>query len=298
MANPHRELPQNVPGLFFVDDTCIDCDTCREIAPRIFRDHGGQSSVYSQPLTTDERSQALKALVCCPTASIGTRCKTRDVNSAVAAYPEQIEDNVYFCGFTSEKSFGGWSYLIVRSAQEGGNILVDSPRFTRPLVRPIREMGGITTMFLTHRDDIADHALFAREFQCTRIMHNADGASRLGIERTVDRDEAFPLERDLIAIPTPGHTRGHMVLLYGQKYLFTGDHLAWSPESQSLKAYRDVCWYSWADQIRSMERLLEYGFEWVLPGHGRMHRATAEEMHLYLEDCIRSMKLRPGSRHA
>jgi glyoxylase-like metal-dependent hydrolase (beta-lactamase superfamily II) len=72
--------------------------------------------------------------------------------------------------------------------------------------------------------------------------------------------------------------------------LFTGDHLAWSPERETLTAFRDVCWYSWTEQTRSMEKLLDYPFEWVLPGHGRIGHGSAEEMHKHLQDCIARMK--------
>ncbi len=44
-----RRLPENIVGEFYVDDSCIDCDACRQIAPATFHDHGGQSSVYRQP---------------------------------------------------------------------------------------------------------------------------------------------------------------------------------------------------------------------------------------------------------
>ena len=101
-------------------------------------------------------------------------------------------------------------------------------------------------------------------------------AGLLLVERVVEGEEAVRLDGDLLVIPTPGHTRGHAVLLYGDKYLFTGDHLAWSPTRNSLTAFRSTCWYSWAAQTRSMERLLDYEFEWVLPGHGRIHHDSAE----------------------
>jgi hypothetical protein len=39
-----------------------------------------------------------------------------------------------------------------------------------------------------------------------------------------------------------------------------------------------------------MEKLLEYQFEWVLPGHGDMHRAGARTMHRELERCVAWMK--------
>jgi len=40
MAERTRRLPQNIAGDFFVDDSRIDCDTRRQIAPAHFRDHG------------------------------------------------------------------------------------------------------------------------------------------------------------------------------------------------------------------------------------------------------------------
>jgi glyoxylase-like metal-dependent hydrolase (beta-lactamase superfamily II)/ferredoxin len=292
MAKMARRLPENVEGDFYVDDTCIDCDACRQIAPATFRDHGEQSSVYRQPATPDETRRALMALVACPTASIGTT-RGHDVRAAVESFPEQISENVYFCGFTSESSFGAWSYLIVRPEEAGGNVLVDSPRWSRPLARRIEALGGMRHIFLTHRDDVADHAAFAREFAAERIMHADDGARRLGVERVVEGEDEVRLDAGLLVIPTPGHTRGHMVLLYDNRYLFTGDHLAWSPTRRTLTAFRNAMWYSWPEQRRSMRRLLRHRFEWVLPGHGRIHQDSAESMHEHLERCVEWMDATP-----
>jgi glyoxylase-like metal-dependent hydrolase (beta-lactamase superfamily II)/ferredoxin len=289
MAKFSRRLPQNVPGDFYVDDTCIDCDACRQIAPATFRDHGDQSSVFHQPETEDEIKLALMSLVACPTASIGTTEK-HDPQIGIGAFPTLVYENVYFCGFTAETSFGAWSYLIVRPHEEGGNVLIDSPRFASQLVKRIESVGGVRFMFLTHSDDIADHASFAGKFGCERMMHEADGATRFGMERVVDGTEPIVIDRDLVAIPVPGHTRGHMVLLYKNKYLFTGDHLAWSPAKQTLTAFRSVAWYSWPEQTRSMEKLLDYQFEWVLPGHGRIHNDSAAAMRGHLGRCIEWMK--------
>jgi len=288
VANPAKRLPENVPGDFYVDESCIDCDACRQIAPNVFRDHGEQSSVYYQPRTKEEVLGALKSIVACPTSSIGT---TRDYDArlGVAAFPERLDENVFYCGFNAESSFGAWSYLVVRPVEEGGNILIDSPRFSRPLVRKIEELGGVRHIFLTHRDDVADQEKYARHFKATRVMHADDNAARYGVERVVRGEEAVRLDKDLLVIPTPGHTRGHSVLLYRDKYLFTGDHLAWSPVRNTLTAFRSACWYSWPVQTRSMERLLFYNFEWVLPGHGRIHHAPAAEMRAELEKCVEWM---------
>ena len=43
--------------------------------------------------------------------------------------------NVYHCGFSSKDSFGSTAYLIVRKS---GNILVDSPRFDKHLLKQIQ----------------------------------------------------------------------------------------------------------------------------------------------------------------
>jgi glyoxylase-like metal-dependent hydrolase (beta-lactamase superfamily II)/ferredoxin len=289
VANTSKRLPENVPGAFYVDDTCIDCDACRQIAPSVFRDHGDQSSVFRQPETDAEARRALMALVACPTSSIGTT-RAYDARLGVEAFPERLDANVYFCGFTSESSFGAWSYLVVRPEEEGGNVLIDSPRFTRPLVRRLESLGGVHKIFLTHRDDVADQEKFARHFGARRFMHADDNAARYGVEHVIDGAEEARLDQDLVVIPTPGHTRGHAVLLYKDKYLFTGDHLAWSPTRNSLTAFRSTCWYSWRAQTRSMEKLMSYRFEWVLPGHGRIHHDTADRMHAELEKCVEWME--------
>lgn len=285
MAQIALRHSENAPGEFFVDSTCIDCDACRQIAPAVFSDRGDQSVVYHQPESAQELKRALMALVACPTASIGSATH-RDAKPGVEGFPEHIVDDVCFCGFTAESSFGAWSYLIQRDAGRGGNILVDSPRFTAPLVKRIEEMGGVSQMFLSHRDDIADHEKFASHFGCPRIMREEEGVARLGIERVISGEEPVRIDDELTVIFTPGHTRGHQVLLYRERVLFTGDHLAWSPVRQTLTAFRDACWYSWPRQIESMRKLLGYEFEWVLPGHGRIGHGSAREMHEQLERCV------------
>ena len=287
MALQELKLSENVPGDFFVDSTCIDCDLCRQIAPETFKDIGDQSAVHHQPETPAEEFAALKALVTCPTASIGT-ISHRSAKEAVAAYPELIDGNVYFCGFASESSYGASSYLVVRPE---GNVLIDSPRFVIPLVKRIEKLGGLTTMFLTHRDDVADHQKWVDHFKAERIMHRDDiGRSLSGIERVITGRQPLELDKDLLAIPTPGHTRGHTVLLYRNQYLFSGDHLWWSETYNSLHASHNVCWYSWSEQTRSMESLLDYRFEWVLPGHGRRIHLSSSLMLEQLERCVARMK--------
>jgi glyoxylase-like metal-dependent hydrolase (beta-lactamase superfamily II) len=102
--------------------------------------------------------------------------------------------------------------------------------------------------------------------------------------------EPFSLTPDLLIIPVPGHSKGHTVLLYKNKFLFTGDHLAWSESLHQLVAFHDFCWYSWSEQIKSMRKLANYSFEWVLPGHGRRFHADTDTMRQQMHKCIKFME--------
>ena len=285
MADRRRAHPANVPGDFFVDTTCIDCPTCRQIAPATFGAADDQAVVLRQPADAAERQRALMGLVSCPVGSIGGPPRV-DVRPAIAALPEPIADDVYACGFASPASFGAHSYFIRRAE---GNVLVDSPRFTEPLARRLASFGGIRFMFLTHRDDVADHAKFHRRFGCERIIHEAELSDGLrALERPLTGDGPWTLAPDLRVIATPGHTRGHTVLLYRETFLFTGDHLWW--DGERLAASREYNWWSWDEQLASIEKLRGEPFAWVLPGHGYRHQAAPARMQAALADGLARLR--------
>lgn len=73
MPDLSDRLPQNVPGAFYVDSQCIDCDLCRETAPMVFSRHEetGYSYVHRQPTTADEIALAQEAMEGCPVEAIG-----------------------------------------------------------------------------------------------------------------------------------------------------------------------------------------------------------------------------------
>ena len=292
MAHIKDRRSQNVEGNFYVDSSCIDCDTCRWLAPDIYNRAGTQSVVHHQPASKAERVAALEALLACPTGSIGTKEKPTDIQQVQQQFPLKVDDNVFYCGYHSKKSFGAASYFIQRP---DGNVLVDSPRFTPPLVKQLEAMGGVRYLYLTHRDDVADHEKFHQHFGCDRLLHQQDVTSGTkDVEIQPTGTEPFALADDLLIIPQPGHSRGHTVLLYKGKYLFTGDHLAWSARLEQLHAFRNFCWDSWPRQIESMKALADYtnnyAFEWVLPGHGRRFSAPAKDMTAQMQQCIQWME--------
>lgn len=293
MAFFARAAPENVPGDLFVDDRCIACDTCRQLAPGTFG--GGEDEtafVSRQPADPAARRRALVALVSCPVAAIGSRSKV-GVAEAAAALPEEVAPGVFRCGWAAESSYGAAAWLLVRP---GGNVLVDSPRFSHPLLERLRALGGAPLMFLTHRDDVADHRRWREALGCERILHAADVThGTREVERKIEGSAPVALAEDLVVLPVPGHTAGSAALLAAEEHLFTGDHL-WGDADGALGVSRAVCWWNWGDQARSMARLATFRFRRVWPGHGRPWAApTVEEARRAVQALAEQMSAR-GSR--
>lgn len=73
MANVDDRLADNVPGKWYVDSSCIDCDVCRTTAPDNFKQNEdeGYSYVYKQPTTPEEEALCQEAKAACPVEAIG-----------------------------------------------------------------------------------------------------------------------------------------------------------------------------------------------------------------------------------
>src|SRR3954468_20887464 len=92
--------PVNAPGDWFVDTRCIDCGTCREIAPELFGEDVGCSVVRHQP-ADDQELDAWLAAQACTTSSIGTLCRRRRPGRL---FPREAEPGsaVFDLGYCSE----------------------------------------------------------------------------------------------------------------------------------------------------------------------------------------------------
>ncbi len=73
MADKKYKYEENVPGTYYVDEECIDCDACRETAPSNFtrNEDEGYSYVYKQPVNAEEEELCKEALEGCPVDAIG-----------------------------------------------------------------------------------------------------------------------------------------------------------------------------------------------------------------------------------
>jgi glyoxylase-like metal-dependent hydrolase (beta-lactamase superfamily II)/ferredoxin len=286
MARSDLRHVDNAPGEWFVDTRCIDCGTCRDIAPRLFVDRGGCSVVSDQPHGPDNLDAWLAAQAC-PTSSIGTLSHQ---SRPGRLYPRQIEagSGVYDLGYCSEDSFGASAWFAARLA---GNVLIDSPRFTEALADPIAAMGGIGHVLLTHRDDVADAKRWAERFQARVWIHARDRQAAPFATDILHGEHDTEIQPGLVATPTPGHTEGSVMFVLDQRFLFSGDSLAWSHERKDLTAFRSACWYSWTAQTNSLERLAhEHRFGWILPGHGARTRGDPEELHRRLSELVERMR--------
>jgi len=73
LPDRNDRVKENVPGSYYVDSTCIDCDVCRDTAPENFKraDEKSYSFVYKQPETDEEKAACDEAVTCCPVEAIG-----------------------------------------------------------------------------------------------------------------------------------------------------------------------------------------------------------------------------------
>lgn len=284
--NNRQRRTENIEGDLWVDTTCIDCDTCRWMAPDIFTSVGSMSAVTRQPTDPSTRQAALQSLISCPTFSIhidnpipGELATARD------SFPLGAFDgtrNVYHLGHHDRRSYGAAPYFIKRSQ---GNIMIDVPRWSPWLAQRLQALGGVKYLVLTHRDDVGAHQKWVDELGIqARIMHEKEMNTRQGTDKVecklTGEGPRWKLpdgEDDVELLFTPGHTAGCISILYKpENVLFTGDHLAWSARLNRLTIFRAYNWHSVELQLQSVATLQRgVDFTVVLPGHGRKATFTS-----------------------
>lgn len=271
MARPDLSHPDNVEGPWFVDDRCSRCDSARHWAPDLIgTDEHGRSFVARQPADEAEEAAMWRAAAACPTLSIGNRQARRP---ARAPFPHQLTPGVYALGHNAPASFGAHSYLATRP---GGNLMFDSPRFTRPLAEAVDALGGIAHVLLSHRDDVADADRWADRYGSRVWIHEADADAAPYATDIIVGDEPRPVAPGAACIPTPGHTEGCVCYHIDGRWLFTGDTLHWNHRRGELDVTPLQTFFSWDALADSMDRLAGLRVEWVFPGHGRWGHMGAD----------------------
>ena len=77
MADKTAKVPENVPGAWYVDNTCTPCRVCLDVAlvPTLMKYKGDDESnyvhFYKQPASPEELAAAEEAASVCPQSAIG-----------------------------------------------------------------------------------------------------------------------------------------------------------------------------------------------------------------------------------
>ena len=200
-AAPQR-LEENVEGILYVNDRCINCAACSGFAPSIFErgktKNAHKHIVSKQPTIQNkhELEEARAALSACPVAAIRVEKKVHGGNDtelkrALSIQPAEgdlifprpivndIDLGVYYLGHHNEGSFGAIPYLALGKSPDGSDIsvVVDVPKFCPSAVRAVKSLtpSGPDYLFLTHVDDTAHHNKWLEEFpNMKRIFHAGD----------------------------------------------------------------------------------------------------------------------------
>jgi glyoxylase-like metal-dependent hydrolase (beta-lactamase superfamily II) len=270
MAN---RAPHDAATRWWVDHNCIDCGASQNLAPDFICERGGISVFERQPGNRDEETAAWRALLACPTASVHA---PEGRKPPANLFPQALADNVWRLGFNARSSFGAMAYFAETAGQR---FMIDAPRWSGQLSKWIGGRGGLDHILLTHRDDVADADRYAAAFDATVWIHEADASAAPYADRIIEGTSLQAPLSGLRILPVPGHTRGSVVFLIDDTFLFSGDSLSWSFEEDGLVARREVCWYDWDSQLHSLAEVAEkLEFSWVLPGHGGHVHAPAADL--------------------
>ncbi|KAG8473786.1 hypothetical protein CXB51_035975 [Gossypium anomalum] len=247
-----QRRPQNADGDFFVDHTCIDCDTCRWMAPwnllcvslsgvvigcscgadhclRIINYDVGQDLrnystfkafyflLLQQVFTRVGGMSAVYKQPTCKEDRLKAlqaliSCPTNSIRTEVPP-PDILEAQKTFPIPIDEKKLPGVYHCGYHSSKSYG-------ASSYLIIHPD---GNI----LIDRDDVADHGKWSKRFSCDRILHSGDvEACTADVETKLVGNGPWRLGQDVMLIHTLGHTEGSVCLFYMPlKILFTGDHI-------------------------------------------------------------------------
>ena len=171
--------------------------------------------------------------------------------------------------------------------------------------------------FLLARDDVGDHAKWARHYDVPRIIHKSDvNEDTKDCEVQLEGEGPWTMGdnvdvEELEIIFTPGHTPGSLCLFHKpSKSMFTGltenvpsllhtvffardigDHFLYSEKSKSFSMLLE---YNKDDpklQLESLLKLREYDFLRLIPGHQRRYEfSTVDEKNSVIEDFVSHMR--------
>jgi len=264
-----------------ITSTCRICRAAWNLAPgMIAAGEDGKAIFVRQPETPDEMMQAWRAALACPTGSI---LAPHGVPVPDHVFPQELAPSLYRLGYNDNATAGAHPFFIRTST--GLNILIDGPRYVEKLVAFFEQHGGLDHVLLTHRDDVGASAKYAQRFGARLWIHENDReASPEATDILTGYDITEPIP-GVTVIPIPGHTIGSVAFLADER-LFVGDSLNWLIDEKRLWTNPLRCWDDWDMQRRSLKRLQDFRFDYLLAGHGGSIGLPPERMQAELATCL------------
>ena len=214
------------------------------------------------------------ALVACPTASIGTVARTDASAGRRAPFPRPSTRTSPSAASPPRAPSAPGATSIERPE---GNVLVDSPRAAGPAARGPRGAGrrphALSHASRRRRRPRGPARALRLRARPPRGRRHGGHARRRAPHR---RPRARPPRRRPARHPDPGpHARPRGAALPREVPLHGRPPRVVAPARRASSPSATPAGTPGTEQIRSMERLLDFRFEWVLPGHGAWHHAAS-----------------------
>ncbi|NES22171.1 MAG: MBL fold metallo-hydrolase [Symploca sp. SIO3E6] len=167
--------------------------------------------------------------------------------------PQAILNNI-FAFPPNRDTLGGTAYFIV---ENGLNFLIDCPAWNQTNEQFLREQGGVSSLFLTHRGGIGRAKEIQDTFGCRIFIQEQEAYLLPGLEVTPFHHE-FIFSDSCYAIWTPGHSPGSSCLYYAVTggTLFSGRHLLPNQQGEPIPLKTSKTFH-WLRQMRQVESLIE-----------------------------------------
>ena len=177
--------------------------------------------------------------------------------TTISKQPQSVFETIYAFA-PNRETLGGTAYLILEQDEQGqaANILVDSPAFNEVNQAFIESLGGIRTLFITHRGGMAEVKLFQSAFNARVLIQEQEAYLLPDVN-----PETFHRERTLSATSrvlwNAGHSPGSSSLYHSQYggVLFTGRHLL-PTRGGAPSPLRLSKTFHWPRQLRHAKQLL------------------------------------------
>lgn len=186
--------------------------------------------------------------------------------AAAIKTPRPILSNI-FAFPPNRDTLGSTAYFIVENAL---NVLIDCPAWNKTNEQFLREQGGVSSLFLTHRGGIGRAREIQDTFGCQIFIQEQEAYLLPGLDVTSFQHE-FTFFDSCCAIWTPGHSPGSSCLYYSSLggILFSGRHLLPNQQGEPipLRTSKTFHWYRQIRNVKSLiERFTPENLSYICPG--------------------------------